>query len=358
MAKRDFRLNISKEMQSIQQKTVEMNKDKKLVWLNPNELLDDEDNEFFYGDFKNDVETLARSIKRDGFNEIIFAYKVGEQYKIRSGHRRKYAAIQAEVTLVPVVLEAAPKTDYDRIIRLLDANNNKREDKPMIMAKTAARYFELIQARRSEDEEYAKEVRGIATKDLVADKMGKSSALVSMYAALMKLIPELQKKADDENYSWSALGLAAVLPENKQRLVNEIIEYEVEQNGAEAIKSAWLKKVIRELKDEQYVTLEDYKCQTVRQQVVDTANQNIAAMFANALPISEPPQTEEVVEEGHKKTPARKREKPTTVDNIRNSAFYLFSCLETAEKLSEEEKSSVQICLRSLRDMITKFIGE
>lgn len=363
MGKRDFKLNISKEMQGIKQKTVEMNREKKLIWLNPNILLDDEDNEFFYGDYQNDVDMLSRSIKRDGFNEVIFAYKVGEQYKIRAGHRRKYAAIKAGVDLVPVVLESAPKTDFERVIGLLDANNNKREDKPMILAKTAARYFELIQARRNEDEEYAKEVKGIATKDLVADKMGKSSGQVSKYASLMKLIPALQEKADDENYSWSALCSASVLSEEKQALVNDIIDYAVSEYGYGIVKREWLNEIISEVKTELYTTLEEYNCLTVRQQKEDFARKTISMAFTSGT--NENPPTETVEEESSekkedskKKKQTRKKAEPTVAQNIRSSAYMLTSLLENTNELSASDISYLQASLYSVRNAINKFLGE
>ena len=370
--KRDFKFGLSQEMKNIQQKTVEMNKDKKLVWMDPKTLLDDEQNTELYGDFQNDVETLASSMKMDGFNEVIFAYKLGEQYKIRSGHRRKYAAIKAGVESVPVVLEPAPKSEYERMVRLLDSNNNKRDDKPMVMARTAAAYFELIQDRRRDDKEYAEKVKGIATKDLVADKMGKSAALVSRYQALTKLIPELQEKADDENFSWSALSSAGSLSPEKQLVINEIIDFMVEKEGHAFIKRDWLNKLIGDLKEGVFDTAEEYKCLTVRQEIVDVATANFEGALEDTEKLLESLKTEEEssaentaeelpVEEGSstaQKPTDRKTKKHTRAESIRNSAISLMSLLEDEDKMTEEEIKLVRSSLVGLRSAINKLVGE
>lgn len=274
MAKRNFNFNQSNEFNNIKQKTVSMNKDKNLVWLDPKSLIDDEENEYFYGNYQEDVKQLAESIKRDKFSEVIFAYKIAEGYKIRAGHRRKYAAISAGLNSVPVVLEQPPKNYYDRIIGLLDSNNNGREQLPLVLARTAAKYFEVIQDRRNNDAEYAEQVKGIPTKDLVADKMGKSASLVSKYASLMKLIPVLQEKANNPDLSWSSFSLASSLSNEKQELLNEIIDYEIEEHDITYIKRGFLNSVISDLKDDAYDTIEEYKCLTVRQQKVDAAMYN------------------------------------------------------------------------------------
>ncbi len=274
MAKRNFNFDQFNEFNNIKQKTVSMNKDKNLVWLDPKSLIDDEENEYFYGNYQEDVKQLAESIKRDKFSEVIFAYKIAEGYKIRAGHRRKYAAISAGLNSVPVVLEQPPKNYYDRIIGLLDSNNNSREQLPLVLARTAAKYFEVIQDRRNNDEEYAEQVKGIPTKDLVADKMGKSASLVSKYASLMKLIPVLQEKANNPDLSWSSFSLASSLGTEKQELLNSIIDYEIEEHDITYIKRGFLNSVIADLKDDAYDTIEEYKCLTVRQQKVDTAMYN------------------------------------------------------------------------------------
>lgn len=273
MAARSFNFK-SNELAGLKNKASDLSNDKRLIYVNPKSLIDDEENEYFYENYKEDIENLAASIKHDRFTEVICAYKTEEGYKIRAGHRRKYAAIMAGLESVPVVVEQPPKSYYDRMIGLMDSNNNNREQTPMVLGRTAAKYFEIIQERRANDEEYAEKVKGIATKDLVAEKMAKSASLVSKYARLVKLIPALQEKADMSDYSWSALSSAAQLDEIKQELLNDIINYEVEEHDTNYIKRDFLEKVISELKSDLYETVEEYKCVTVRQEKVDTATEN------------------------------------------------------------------------------------
>lgn len=259
----------STELAGLKNKAADLSNDKKLIYVNPKTLIDDEENQYFYDNYQEDIEQLAQSIKRDKFTEVIFAYKTPEGYKIRAGHRRKYAAIKAGLESVPVVLEQPPKNYYERMIGLMDSNNNNREQTPMVIAKTSAKYFEIIQDRRTNDAEYAEKVKGIPTKELVADKMGKSSSIVSKYARLMKLIPELQIKADNPAIAWSTLSSASTLDESKQILLNDIIEYEISEHDISYIKRNFLESIINDLKENVYDTLESYKCVTVTQSQIE-----------------------------------------------------------------------------------------
>lgn len=404
-------MGIGNEMKNIQQKTAEMNGDKKLIWLDPHILIDDEKNEEFYGNFREDVDTLAQSIMIDGFDGVIIAYKVGDEYHIKAGHRRKYAAIKAELKSVPVVLVKAPKTEYERIIGLLDSNNNKRDDTPMILAKTAAAYFDVIQDRRKNDEEYAEKVKGIPTKKLVADKMGKSASTVSFYASLLKLIPELQEKANSEKYAWSAFIPATSLDTEKQKIVNEIIDYEVtehesEEEDAQAyskIDKAFIQNIINELKEDMFNSLEEYKCLTIRQQKVDEANANIEVylhetdlnndhsenLIAKEIEESsrgisstyinntDPIQTELVEESssgeinyndtdyndisdktlGDYTEPKKQtKEKSNRTETIRSRAILLTSLIEEQGELTEEELKYLRGSLIGLRSAISTLI--
>lgn len=416
MARRNFSFAQSNEFNNIKQKTVSMNKDKNLVWLDPKTLIDDEENEYFYGNYQEDVKQLAQSIKRDKFSEVIFAYKTPEGYKIRAGHRRKYAAISAGLDNVPVVLEQPPSNYYQRIIGLLDSNNNSRDQSPLVLARTAAKYFEVIQDRRNNEEEYAKEVKGIATKDLVADKMGKSPSLVSKYAALLKLIPVLQEKADNPEISWSTLSSASQLTDDKQELLNEIIDYEIEEHDITFIKRQFLKDVISELKNDAYDTLEEYKCLTVRQQKVNTAMHNVEKIIGEVEesssndssssssenetsniphPVAEmnnsivqayaadsynadseilPKKSDEISEiiNSIGDTPSEKTifdfiapppinpviKKSKRADSIRSSAISLTSLLDDDLAFSEEELLKVKPALISLKNAIKNIIGE
>lgn len=203
---------------------------KKIMILNTDQLEDDPWNEEMYGS-ELEVEQLAKGIKEYGFQGVIVAYPLGNgKYRIESGHRRRAAALSAGINEFPVYVSEAPKTDYERRIRLAVANSHNRKMTPTRISKTIK---SLKQAHKDElldkiqKGEVGEQSGPAITKyvnEKVSEDMELSPSMISRYETISELVPELQNLADLDGFPWTALTPAKqYCKENQEALAKSLI---------------------------------------------------------------------------------------------------------------------------------------
>ncbi|MBP9999943.1 MAG: ParB N-terminal domain-containing protein [Clostridiales bacterium] len=219
-----------------------------IVYVKDQDLLDDPMNTEYYGE--TDVTSLADIIKRNGFQGVILAYPKDGKYMIESGHRRRMAGRKAGLKEFPVYVTEAPEHEWTRVIRLLGANDHDRKETPMMLAKVAEGYFNAHDAEIKYKKENNLLEPGEVTSiiDLVAMDMEVDPASVSRYRALLKLTPALQKMADEQTVSWSALAQAATLNKDYQNELFISIKQKMEADGQDVVKRAWIEGMIKKFR--------------------------------------------------------------------------------------------------------------
>lgn len=186
---------------------------KKLVTMQISDILEDPDNKRIYGDYNSSG--LSEAIEKDGFTEPIIVYPYDGKYMIQSGHRRLSAALSAGLSEVSVIVVEAPKSNSERIRRLIASNLHERSITPLIIAREAK---ELNEVHREElallGPIMERDVMALTAQDLEI-----SSSHLSKYLGLLELIPELQELANSEDVSWSTLSSAKKLTEYQQKML-------------------------------------------------------------------------------------------------------------------------------------------
>lgn len=298
------------EETDVKELPVEVQKD--ILYLSDDELLDDPDNVKYYDGYE--VTELAETMKKYGFQGIILAYPYDDKYMIESGHRRREAARMAGLTKYPVLKTEPPKFEWERRMRLHMGNLHGRKERPMTTAKVAQGLYETheMELKYKKENDLLSEGEITSLNELVAQDMELDIKTVQIYRRLINLIPELQKLADDERYSWSAIAEASNMTFDKQKELSDLIVEKTEKIGAENINKKWIQDAIKRMKENR---------------------------------------TEEII------PPPRVRRKNGT-KIIRKCAKELHDVLDRESLIKENEKQDVISTLEELRDSIVNKIEE
>lgn len=220
-----------------------------ILYLSDDKLLDDPYNEEYYEDY--DVMELAETMKKYGFKGVILAYPYEDKYMIESGHRRREAARIAGLKEYPVVKTETPKHEWERRMRLFIGNLHGRKERPMTTAKVAQGLYEThdMELKYKRENNLLVEGEITALNELVAHDMELDLKTVQLYRRLINLIPELQKLADDERYSWSAIAEASNMTPDKQKQLYDLIVEKTEKIGVDNINKRWIQDNIKRMKE-------------------------------------------------------------------------------------------------------------
>lgn len=238
------------ELKKVDIETLPPEVKQQIVYINDEDLLDDEINAQYYGyDLK--VQALSKAMKASGFHGVILAYpldgKNKGKYRIEGGHRRRLAGRMAGITKFPVYVTDPPIAEWERKIRLMGDNLHIRDELPPLRKAFIAQ--ELYGARKAEVA-YKKE-NGLlkpgditSVNDIVANDLEMSKKTVEKYKRLLKLVPKLQSMADSGEYSWTAISEASTLTTAEQLYVAE----QIESTGPNVADQKWIVALIKQVR--------------------------------------------------------------------------------------------------------------
>ena len=168
-------------------------------------------------------------------------------YQMVSGHRRKMAAELAELPTVPCIVREL--TDDEAIIIMVDSNLQREQVLP---SEKAFAYKMKLDAMKRQGqrtdltcEPVAHKLKGMKSRDIVAEQAGESKDQIRRYIRLTNLIPEIIDMVDnsvlkEKGQLQMALRPAvelSYLPENEQNALLEVMESEdCTPSHAQAIK--------------------------------------------------------------------------------------------------------------------------
>ena len=240
------------ELEKIDVEELPLEVKQQIVYINDEDLLDDEINAQYYG-HDLDVIGLSHVMKTNGFQGVILAYPLDGRdkgkYRIEGGHRRRLAGRMAGITKFPVYVTEAPKTEWERKLRLIGNNLHSRgELSPMRKAFIAQELYEAHQQEVEHKKECGllkpDDITGL--NDLVAIDLEISKKMVEKYRRLLKLVPKLQSMADDGKYSWTAISEASTLTTAEQLYIAE----QIENVGAGMADQKWIVSLIKQVKND------------------------------------------------------------------------------------------------------------
>lgn len=178
------------------------------------DLLDDHpDNSAIFGIDRDKLGELIESVKELGvLQPLLVEPKEGGRYTILAGHRRKYAAIEAGIKILPCALKPE---DVNSDLAFTDTNLNFRELTPMQRARAIRHQKEILGITRGGDR--TKEAKSDSRSLLERFQISKST--LHLYDKLNELIPEYQAMLDKGVISIK-LGekLASLEPEAQKEM--------------------------------------------------------------------------------------------------------------------------------------------
>ncbi len=209
----------------------------KIIFLNCNEIDSFQNHPFKVRDNQEMFE-LADSIKENGIMiPCIVRPKENGRYEMISGHRRRHAALLADVNTLPVIVRNL--SDEQASILMVDSNLRSRE--VILPSEKAFAYKIKLDAMKRQVGRPSKEkgatvlhnFDGRKSREILAEETGESHEQIRKYIRLTNLIPELlqmvdnsvEKPADKENLQMALRPAVELsyLTEPNQRLVLEFM---------------------------------------------------------------------------------------------------------------------------------------
>jgi ParB family chromosome partitioning protein len=147
-------------------------------------------------------------------------------YELISGHRRKHACELAGLPTMPVIVRNLD--DDAATIIMVDSNIQRENILPSERAKAYKMKLDAIkrQAGRPSLEnggQVGHDLRGIKTRDLIAENSEDSARTIQRYIRLNELTPQLQQMVDDKKIAMTpAVELSYLKPEEQTLLLDTI----------------------------------------------------------------------------------------------------------------------------------------
>ena len=195
-----------------------------------------------------EMEQMVESVKERGVLSPVLVRPMPDGgYQMVSGHRRKLASELAELPTVPCIVREL--TDDEAIIIMVDSNLQRERVLP---SEKAFAYKMKLDAMKRQGERtdltcapMAHKLKGVKSRDIVAEQAGESKDQIRRYIRLTNLVPELLDMVDntvlkEKGTLQMALRPAvelSYLPENEQNALLEVMESEdCTPSHAQAIK--------------------------------------------------------------------------------------------------------------------------
>ena len=205
----DFKKNAKMVTQVMKNTAEDLNNKKRDIDVN---LIDmNPDNADIFG--LEDVDFMSETIKEDGFSGAIEVYALDNgRYEISSGHRRFLAAKEVGMETIPAIVSEMVD-DKTKAKKLVKSNILNRKMTPLKLARALAYYKEKVLYDFPHEK----------TKEL-ARVFNLPHTNVKRYLSLLKLAPELQVFADNDNVPYTNLVLLTRLDEEDQLAVYESLK--------------------------------------------------------------------------------------------------------------------------------------
>jgi len=170
------------------------------------------------------MEQTIKSIKEYGVLSPLIARPRpdGEGYEIISGHRRQFAARQAGLETLPVIVREME--DDAATILMIDSNLQREHILPSERAFAYKMKLDVLKNQGARSDltcgQIGHKLAGAKARDIIAEQFGDNARNVQRYVRLTNLIPELLNMVDEKMVSFNpAVELSYLSPEQQQEMV-------------------------------------------------------------------------------------------------------------------------------------------
>ena len=162
------------------------------------------------------VESMARF---GVLNPLIVRPRADGGYEIISGHRRQHAARLAGMKTLPVIVREL--NDDQAILQMVESNLQRETIRPSERAFAYKMKMEVLkhQGARTDltSSQVGQKLRGVTSRDLVAQEAGDNARNIQRYIRLTHLIPELLELVDQKKISFNPAVELSYLTADEQR---------------------------------------------------------------------------------------------------------------------------------------------
>ena len=183
---------------------------------------------------------LVESVKEYGvLNPALVRPKPEGGYEMVAGHRRKFASELAEKTEIPCIVRNL--SDDEATIVMVDSNLQR--EKVLPSEKAFAYKMKLDAMKRKGQrtdltcEPVAHKLKGIKSRDMLAEQVGESKDTIRRYIRLTELIPPILDMVDEGKIAMRPAVELSYLPKEQQQALFDTMELEdCTPSHAQAIK--------------------------------------------------------------------------------------------------------------------------
>lgn len=173
------------------------------------------------------MEQTIKSIKEYGVLSPLIARPRpdGDGYEIISGHRRQFAARQAGLETLPVIVREME--DDAATILMIDSNLQREHILPSERAFAYKMKLDVLKNQGARSDltcgQIGHKLAGAKARDIIAEQFGDNARNVQRYVRLTNLIPELLNMVDEKMVSFNpAVELSYLSPEQQQEMIKAI----------------------------------------------------------------------------------------------------------------------------------------
>lgn len=191
---------------------------------------------------KNDEATqeLIQSIQKNGVLVPLIARKVDDGYQLIAGHRRRFAALEANLEHIPVLV--MDLSDDEAIIQLVDTNIQREDILPS--EKAWAYKLRMDAMKRSAGRprnDLSSNIASYRSDDELGALTGVSGDTIRNYISLTNLLPELLDMVDAKKIALHPAYIIASIPKQDQAFLLDAIS--AEQSTPSVSQAQRLKKL-------------------------------------------------------------------------------------------------------------------
>ena len=162
------------------------------------------------------VESMARF---GVLNPLIVRPRAEGGYEIISGHRRQHAAQLAGMKTLPVIVRQLD--DDQAILQMVESNLQRETIRPSERAFAYKMKMEVLKHQGARTDltlsQVGQKLRGVTSRDLVAQEAGDNARNIQRYIRLTHLIPELLDLVDQKKISFNPAVELSYLTDAEQR---------------------------------------------------------------------------------------------------------------------------------------------
>ena len=172
------------------------------------------------------MQDLVESVRENGvITPVLIRPAENNQYEMISGHRRMHAAALAGLSTIPAIVR--DMTDDEAVIAMVDANIQREE---LLPSEKAFAYKMKLEAMKHQGErsditsgQNGQKLKGVISRDILAEQVGESSKQIQRYIRLTELIPELLNLVDDKKLQFTVAVDISYIDKEIQKWIYEYI---------------------------------------------------------------------------------------------------------------------------------------